>query len=44
MSALPSKTARELRLIVEQLDQSIIQRQYLDTYGRPTHRWWRDAF
>lgn len=42
--ALPLKTARELRLIVQRLDELIIQRQGIETHVRRMNRWWEDAF
>ena len=42
--ALPKKTARELRNIVQPLDLKILKRPDAVPYGNPPHCWWRDAF
>ena len=42
--ALPKKTARELRSIVQTLDLKILERPDGLPYGEPTHCWWREAF
>ncbi|WP_406840663.1 hypothetical protein ACICHK_38885 [Streptomyces sp. AHU1] len=42
--ALPKKSSRELRSIVQPLDLKILERPDAVPYGDPPHRWWRSAF
>jgi hypothetical protein len=42
--ALPKKSSRELRSIVQPLDLKILKRPDAVPYGDPPHRWWQSAF
>ncbi|MFD9730023.1 hypothetical protein [Streptomyces sp. NPDC059072] len=42
--ALPKKSSRELRVIVEALDLRILERPDAFPYGPQPHRWWHSAF
>jgi hypothetical protein len=42
--ALPNKSARELRSIVQPLDLRILRRPDAVPYGDPEHHWWQTAF
>lgn len=42
--ALPKKSSRELRSIVQPLDLKILERPDAVPYGNPPHRWWESAF
>ncbi|MFD4231272.1 hypothetical protein [Streptomyces sp. NPDC058545] len=42
--ALPKKSSRELRGIVQPLDLKILERPDAVPYSNAPHRWWESAF